>query len=149
MKHSFFFFWKKCLLASIVLMTSHASPKCFPSQKIQTGLPFLHYIIASLFRVAHLHCLRVHHLLCVFSSTAESKFVYQDIQISVLTIFIGSHNIGPHLWYFVDSGRHEPPKHVGFAHRQQCIIISARALDKFLNLQVIGSFDDREVQYFF
>ena len=85
----------------------------------------------------------------VFSSTAESKFVYEDIQISVLTIFVGSHNIGPHLGYFVESGRHEPPKHVGFAHRQQCIIISARALDKFLNLQVIGSFDDREVQYFF
>ena len=45
-----FFSWKNCLLASIVLMTSHASPQCFPSQKIQTGSPFsLLYQCFSLF----------------------------------------------------------------------------------------------------
>ena len=40
-------------------------------------------------------------------------------------------------------------KHVGFTHCQQCILISAHVLIKFLNLQVIGSSDDRKVHYFF
>ena len=41
------------------------------------------------------------------------------------------------------------PKHVGFAHRQQRIVISAHALVKFPDLQVIGWFDDRKGHYFF
>ena len=77
------------------------------------------------------------------------KVVYQGVHISVLPIFVGSHNICPQLRYFVKSGHHESPKHVGFAHCQQSIVISAQTLVKFLNLQVIGSFDDREVHYFF
>ena len=66
------------------------------------------------------------------------KVVYQGLHIPVLPIFIGSHNIGPHLWYFVKSGHHEPPNHVGFAHCQQRIVVPAHAVVKFLNLQVIG-----------
>ena len=49
LKHNFFS-WKNYLLASIVLTTSHASPQCFPSQKIRTGSPFsLLYQCSSLF----------------------------------------------------------------------------------------------------
>ena len=79
-----------------------------------------------------------------FVSSSLSKVVYQ-----ALPIFVGWHNSGPHLRYFVESGHHEPPKHVRFAHRQQRIVISAHALVKFLDLQVIGSFDDRKGHYFF
>ena len=75
-------------------------------------------------------------------SVSVSGFVLHWFQLVL-------HNIGPHLRYFVKSGHHEPPKHVGFAHRQQRIVISAHALVKFLNPQVIGSFDDRKVHYFF
>ena len=78
-----------------------------------------------------------------------SKVVYQGLHIPLPPIFVGSHNSGPHLLYFVESGHHEPPKHVGLAHRQQRIVISTHALVKFLVLQVIGSFDDRKVHYFF
>ena len=77
------------------------------------------------------------------------KVVYQGLHISFLPIFVGSHYIGTRLRYFVKSGHHESPKHVGFAHCQQRIVISAHALVKFLNLRVIGSFDDRKVHYFF
>ena len=77
------------------------------------------------------------------------KVVDQGLHIPVLPIFVGSHNIGPHLRYFVKSRHHEPPKHVGFAHCQQRIVIPTHAFVKFLNLQVIGSFDDRKVHYFF
>ena len=77
------------------------------------------------------------------------KVVYQGLHIPVLPIFVGSHNIGSHFRYFVESGQHESPKHVAFAHCQQRIVISAHALVKFLDLQVIGSFDDRKGHYFF
>ena len=83
------------------------------------------------------------------SFQALPKVVYQGLHILVLPIFVGSHNIGPHLRYFVESRHHEPPKHVGFAHCQQRIVIPTDAFVKFLNLQVIGSFDDRKVHYFF
>ena len=146
LKHNFFS-WKNCLLASIVLTTSHASPQCFPSQKIQTGSPFsLLYQCFSLFGRTPPMSPDASSTLCL---QPVSKVVYQGLHIPLLPIFVGSHNSGPHLRYFVESGHHEPPKHVGFAHRQQRIVISAHALVKFLDLQVIGSFDDRKGHYFF
>ena len=146
LKHNFFS-WKICLLASIVLMTSHASPQCFPSQKIQTGSPFfLLYQWFSLFGRTPPTSPGASSTLCL---QPLPKVVYQGLHIPLLPISVGSHNIGPHLRYFVESGHHEPPKNVGFAHRQQRIVISAHALVKFLDLQVIGSFDDRKGHYFF
>jgi len=68
------------------------------------------------------------------------KVVYQGLHIPVLPIFIGSHNIGPHLRYSVKSGHQEPLKHVGFAHCQQCIVVPAHAVVKFLNLLMTGRF---------
>ena len=74
------------------------------------------------------------------------KVVYQSLHIPFLPIFVGLHNIGPYLQEFVESGRHESPKHVASAHCQQRIVISAHALVKFLNLQVIGPFNGKKVQ---
>ena len=44
------------------------------------------------------------------------KVVYQGLHIPVLPIFVHLHNIGPHLRYFVKSGHHKPPKHLGFTN---------------------------------
>ena len=124
-------------------------PNAFPHKRYRLGLPLSYYTNASLFSFAHLHCLRVHHQLCVFSTTARAKLVYQDLHIPVLPLFVGFHNIGRHFRYFVESRKHEPSKHVCSAHCQQRIVLSAHVLVKFLNLQVTGSFDDRKVHYFF
>ena len=55
------------------------------------------------------------------------KVVYQGLHIPVLPIFVGWHNIGPYLRYFVKSGHHELPKHVGqFHHASRLLSLLVR-----------------------
>lgn len=84
---------RNCLLTSIVLMTFHTSAQCFPLQKIRTGSR--HYTNASSFLVIQLYPVRVHHLLCVFSTSVEGRLF---LFIPVLSTLVSSHyDIGLHL----------------------------------------------------
>ena len=122
-------------------------PNAFPHKRYRLGLSFPYHINASLFLVVHLHCLRVHHLLCVSSTTAEGCLSR--------TPYPSSPNFRPFAQYRTSLAllRVDITNPLSIwaspMHCQQHIVVSGHALVKFLNLQVIGSFDDRKVHYFF
>ena len=148
LKHNFFS-WKNCLLASIVLMTSHVSPQCFPSQKIQTGSLFsLSYQCFSLFGRTPPLSPGASSTLCLFNHCWR-LFIKDSIsQFSQFSSVCTISDLTCGTLLRVDIAN---PLSIWASpmHCQQHIVVSGHALVKFLNLQVIGSFDDRKVHYFF
>ena len=65
------FLGRTVLLPLLCLWPRMRLPNAFPHKWYRLGLPFPYCTNASLFSGVHLHCLRVYHLLCVSSTTAE------------------------------------------------------------------------------
>ena len=130
-------------------MTSHVSPQCFPSQKIQTGSLFsLSYQCFSLFGRTPPLSPGASSTLCLFNHCWR-LFIKDSIsQFSQFSSVCTISDLTCGTLLRVDIAN---PLSIWASpmHCQQHIVVSGHALVKFLNLQVIGSFDDRKVHYFF